>query len=205
MCVFHMENFHLFATYPHGYHVDPVLDSGPPVSGHPDQCGTPELLELIEVDGADRTAKVEVASCFDLDERDRLAALDYEIQVPMAVLEPMLQHPPAMPAQPFRGDAFAVEAKELGIGEHGLTLATRDARAVIAACSMSSQGAAQRSRLPRGVACAITEIVTPQPAIATCVIILGRRCDRGPRGPRGRRGVWRRRGGRGRRPCGAGR
>jgi hypothetical protein len=30
----------------------------------------------------------------------------------------MLKHPPATPAEPFRGDPFAEEAEGLGVGEH---------------------------------------------------------------------------------------
>ena len=59
------------------------------------------------------------------------------------VLEPVLQDPPAMPAQPFRGDAFAEEAKGVGIGRHGQTLAAYDTRSVILATSTSSQALSQ--------------------------------------------------------------
>ena len=90
MCIFHMEYFHIAAVYPHGNHVDPVLYTGPTVPGHPDHRGPSQLLEFKEVDGADRAAKAEVGSCFDLDERDGLTPLDYEVQVPVTVLEPML-------------------------------------------------------------------------------------------------------------------
>jgi hypothetical protein len=119
-----MENFHLFWSYQHRNHVDPVLDSRSPMPGHPHQRRSAELLELIEVDRADWTAKAEVASGLYFDESDRLTSLDYEVQVSMAVLEPVLQHPPAALAQPSRSDPFAEEAEGLGVGKHIRILAT---------------------------------------------------------------------------------
>jgi hypothetical protein len=113
-----MENFHLFWSYQHRNHVDSVLDSRSPVTGHPDQRRSAELLELIEVDRADWAAKAEVASCLYFDESDRLTPLDDEVQVSMPILEPVLQHPPAALAEPSRGDPFAEEAEGLGFGKH---------------------------------------------------------------------------------------
>ncbi len=110
MCIFHMENFHAFWSYQHRDHVYPVLHTGPPESRHPDQRRAPQLLEFIEIHGARRPAKAEVGSRLYFHKRDRSPPLDHQVQVPMAVLEPVRQDAPAPLYQPAGGDAFAEEA-----------------------------------------------------------------------------------------------
>ena len=149
MCVFHMVNFHLFATYPHRQYVDTVLDSGTTMSGHPDQRRAAQLLELIEVDGAGRAAKVEVASRLYLDERYRLVLLDYEVKVPMAVLEPVLQDPPAALAEPFRGDAFAEQAKGMGL-RHAAMIPRRSISTIIGRSKTLARRCGPGPQGPRG-------------------------------------------------------
>jgi hypothetical protein len=131
MCIFHMANFRLFIGYPHRNHVDSVLNPWLTISRHPDKGRAPELLQLVEVDGTDRAAKVEVAASLYFDKSDRPAALDHQIQVSMPIPETVLQDPPAALPEPLRGDPLAEEAEGLGLSEHAGTVRSAGASSII--------------------------------------------------------------------------
>ena len=84
-------------------HVEPVLLRRPPVAVDPDHGGSLQLLALPPVNGLHRTTKIGPPPRLHLDEGDRPVLLDHEVDIPMAVPEPALNHTPPVLPQPSLG------------------------------------------------------------------------------------------------------
>jgi len=99
------------------YHIEPKGVSGLLESGHPNLGRTAELALFPPVDGAHGTAEISAGSSLYFDESNRPAGLfvpgRYEVNVTVSILESTLGYLPAMNAEPFLRDAFALHSHRL--------------------------------------------------------------------------------------------
>ena len=126
----------------HSDDVEPISELFSTKAIHPNLGGPAKLAPLSVVYGLERPAEVFAAASLDLDERDVVAALHYEIDIAMPAAESMRDDAPAMLLHPLGGDALAEESEGLSLFGHGLMVAIGGKGAV----TKSSRGE-QRHRI----------------------------------------------------------
>ena len=84
----------------HSNDVESIALPGSPEAVNPDVGRSRQLSALSPADGFYWTTKVVGAPSFDFDKYDHVAALHYQIDIPVSIAKPATHHPPSLPLQP---------------------------------------------------------------------------------------------------------